>query len=163
MISSSSSSCWGPTIKLMIIMVPKHLVGGCPKALLVCSLSVQGELGWGWGRGEGERWGGGGGEWQGFIGRKSLHKSVASTTSLGRQFQKKMSAPPLELFKFPWLLKACRLSPEWQTPLSVPTTYYNWSSSSLPRSVGNIHFYSLAPSVRCLHMVWGCVCACACV
>ena len=28
---------------------------------------------------------------------------------------------------------------------------------------GNIHFYFLAPSVRCSQMVWGCMCGCACV
>ena len=67
-------------------MAPEHLVGGCPKAMLVCSLSVQGELGW---EGEGERWERGGGRVaRVYIGRRSLHKSVASTTSLGRQFQK---------------------------------------------------------------------------
>ncbi len=69
-------------IKLLIILAPRHMVGDHPRALLVCSLSVGGELGLGWG------WGGLGRESCSVCREEALDTSVAaSTTSLGRQFQ----------------------------------------------------------------------------
>ena len=81
-------------------MAPKHLVGGCPKAMLVCSLSVQGELGWG---GGGGKMGKGRGE-----SCEGLYRQEVLTQKCGLNYFLGKAVPE----KFPWLLKACRLPPE---------------------------------------------------